>query len=73
MTGAYTIALGRQDAAFSRLLASAIPLAMIDHAVFIWSAYAVALLGFGGLVVASLLARRRVRRELGARGLERRR
>ena len=46
---------------------------MMDHAAFIWSAYAVALLGLGGLVVASLLARRRVKRELGERGLERRR
>jgi heme exporter protein CcmD len=46
---------------------------MIDHAAFIWSAYAVALLGFGGLVAASLLARRKVSRELVARGLERRR
>jgi len=46
---------------------------MIDHAPYIWSAYAVALFGLGGLVVASLLARRRVRRELDERGLERRR
>ena len=46
---------------------------MIDHAPFIIGSYAVALLGFGGLVIASLLARRKVRRELGARGLERRR
>lgn len=46
---------------------------MMDHAVFIWTAYAVALVGLGGLLVASLLARRKVRRELGARGLERRR
>jgi heme exporter protein CcmD len=46
---------------------------MIDHAAFIWSAYAIALLGLGGLVVASLLARRKVKRELGARGLERQR
>lgn len=49
------------------------PQTMMDHAVFIWTAYAVALLGLGGLVVASLLARRRIRRELGERGLERRR
>ncbi len=46
---------------------------MIDHAAFIWSAYAVALFGLGGLVVASLLARRKARRDLVARGLERRR
>ena len=45
---------------------------MIDHAPFIWSAYAVAFAGLGGLVVASLLARRRMRRELEARGLDRR-
>ncbi|MCW5732477.1 MAG: heme exporter protein CcmD [Enhydrobacter sp.] len=45
----------------------------MSHAPFIIASYAVALLGFGGLVVASLLARWKVRRELGARGLERRR
>jgi heme exporter protein CcmD len=45
----------------------------MSHAVFVWAAYAVALVGFGGLVIASLAARRRVRRELEARGLERRR
>jgi heme exporter protein CcmD len=44
----------------------------MSHAVFIWGSYAVALVGFGGLVGASLLARRRVKRELGARGLDRR-
>jgi len=43
----------------------------VSHAPFIVGSYVVALLGFGGLVVASLLARRRVRRTLGARGLER--
>ncbi len=73
MTGAYTIERARQDAAFSRPVASAIPQGMIDHAPFIWSAYAVALVGLGGLVVASVLARRKVKRELDARGLERRR
>ena len=72
MTGAYTIRRSRQDAAFSRPCASAIPRTMIDHAPFIWSAYAVAFAGLGGLVVASLLARRRMRRELEARGLDRR-
>jgi len=46
---------------------------MIDHAAFIWTAYAVALFGLGGLVVASVAARRKVRRALGERGLERRR
>jgi heme exporter protein CcmD len=44
---------------------------MIDHAPFIVGSYLVALLGFGGLVLASLLARRRVKRTLAARGLER--
>jgi heme exporter protein CcmD len=43
----------------------------MSHAVFIWASYAVTLVGLGGLVVASLFARRRVRRELDARGLER--
>jgi heme exporter protein CcmD len=46
---------------------------MIGHTPFIVGAYIVALLGFGGLVAASLLARRRVRRALAERGLERRR
>lgn len=46
---------------------------MIDYAPFIIGSYAVALLGLGGLVVASVLARRKVKRELGERGLERRR
>jgi heme exporter protein CcmD len=46
---------------------------MIDHTPFIVGAYIVALLGFGGLVAASLLARRRTRRALAERGLERRR
>jgi hypothetical protein len=39
---------------------------------FIVGAYIVALLGFGGLVIATLFARRRIRHELKARGLERR-
>jgi heme exporter protein CcmD len=43
----------------------------MSHAVFIWSAYAVALVCLGGLVIASVAARRRARRELAARGLER--
>ncbi len=43
----------------------------MSHAVFIWAAYAVALVGLGGLVIASIAARRRARRELLARGLER--
>jgi heme exporter protein CcmD len=60
----------REFAAFSPPRASAKASAM-SHAAFIWAAYAVALVGLGGLVVASIAARRRVRRELSARGLER--
>jgi len=45
----------------------------VSHAPFIVGSYVVALVGFGGLVLASLLARRKARRELGERGLERRR
>lgn len=44
----------------------------MSHAPFIIGAYAVALLGFGGLVVGSLLTRARIKRELKQRGLERR-
>ena len=44
----------------------------MNHTPFIIAAYIVALLGFGGLLVASLLARRQIKRELGLRGLERR-
>ena len=43
----------------------------MSHAVFIWASYAVALVGLGGLVVATLVARAKVRRELAARGLDR--
>ncbi|UYN94854.1 MAG: heme exporter protein CcmD [Enhydrobacter sp.] len=43
----------------------------MSHAVFIWSSYAVAALGLGGLLALSLLARRKVRRALEARGVER--
>ena len=46
---------------------------MSNHAVYVMSAYLVALVILGGLVIASLAARSRVRRELAARGLERRR
>ena len=45
----------------------------MDHGVFIWSAYGVAFMGLAGLVALSLIARVRVRRELAARGLERKR
>ncbi|MFI4999406.1 MAG: heme exporter protein CcmD [Reyranellales bacterium] len=43
---------------------------MSNHAPFIFAAYAVALLGLGGLLLASLAARRKVRREIAERGLE---
>ncbi|WP_425068700.1 heme exporter protein CcmD [Reyranella sp.] len=46
---------------------------MSNHAVYILGAYLAAAVILGGLVIASLGARRRVRRELAARGLERRR
>ena len=44
----------------------------MNHTPFIVGAYLVALVGFGGLLIASLVARARVKRELGLRGLERR-
>ena len=44
----------------------------MSHAPFIVGAYVVALVSLGGLVVVSLLARRRVKRELALRGLDRR-
>ncbi len=46
---------------------------MPGHTVFIVASYLVALVVLGGLLVSSLLERRRVRRELAERGLERRR
>jgi heme exporter protein CcmD len=46
---------------------------MSSYGVFILSAYLVALVVLGGLVIASLSARAKVRRELGARGLDRKR
>jgi heme exporter protein CcmD len=45
---------------------------MVNHTSFIVGAYIVALVGFSGLLIASLAARRRIKRELSARGLERR-
>ncbi len=45
----------------------------MNHAVFIWAAYVVALVCLGGLVIASVTAHRRTRRELAARGLDRKR
>ena len=45
----------------------------MSYAVFIWSAYGATAVALGGLVLASLVARRNVRRELAERGLERKR
>jgi len=45
----------------------------MSHAPFIWSAYAAALIGLGALVLISVVARARVRRELAERGLDRKR
>ena len=45
----------------------------MNYAVFIWSAYGATAAALGGLVLLSLAARRRVRRDLAERGLERRR
>jgi len=44
-----------------------------NHAVYVMSAYLVALVILGGLLISSLAARSRVRRELSARGLDRKR
>jgi heme exporter protein CcmD len=46
---------------------------MSSHSVFIVAAYAVAVVALGGFLVASVVERRRVRREIAARGLERKR
>jgi heme exporter protein CcmD len=45
----------------------------VNYAVFIWSAYGATAVALGGLVLASIIARRNVRRELNERGLERKR
>jgi heme exporter protein CcmD len=45
----------------------------MSHAVYVVSAYLVALVILGGLLISSLAARQRVRRELAARGLDRKR
>ncbi len=47
--------------------------AMGGYGAFIWSAYAAALVALGGLVLVSVAQRRKVRRALAARGLDRRR
>ena len=46
--------------------------AMGGYAAYVWPAYAAALIALGGLTLLSLVARARVRRELRARGLDRR-
>lgn len=46
--------------------------AMGGYAAYVWPAYAAALIALGGVTLLSLLARARVRRELRARGLDRR-
>ena len=46
---------------------------MSSYGVFILSSYLAVFVILGGLTVASLSARAKVRRELAARGLERRR
>jgi len=45
----------------------------VSHASFIVGAYLVAFVGLAGLVLFSLLDRRKVRRDIAERGLERRR
>ena len=46
---------------------------MSNYSVYILSSYLAVFVVLGGLTVASLSARAKVRRELAARGLERRR
>jgi heme exporter protein CcmD len=46
---------------------------MSNHAVYVMSAYLVAAVILGGLLISSLAARQRVRRDLAARGLDRKR
>lgn len=46
---------------------------MSSYGVFILSAYLVVLVVLGGLTIASLAARNKVRRELSDRGLDRKR
>ena len=46
---------------------------MPSHAVFIWSSYAVAVVAFAGLVVVSVAQRRKARRQIAERGLEKKR
>ncbi|MDI1284132.1 MAG: heme exporter protein CcmD [Reyranella sp.] len=46
---------------------------MSNHAVYVMSAYLAALVILGGLLISSLAARQRVRRDLAARGMDRKR
>ncbi len=46
---------------------------MSSHGAFVLAAYLAALVVFGSLIVASVGARNKARRELAARGLDRRR
>ena len=46
---------------------------MSSHAAFILAAYLAGLVVLGGLTIASFSARNKVRRELSARGLDRKR
>lgn len=45
---------------------------MGGHGAYVWPVYAVALVALGGLLIWSLRARRKVRRELEARSIGRR-
>ena len=45
----------------------------MNHATFIVAAYVVAFVALAGLVIISLADRRKVRREIAERGLERKR
>ncbi len=46
---------------------------MPSHAIFIWSSYAVAIVGFGVLVIVSVVQHRKARRGIAQRGLEKKR
>jgi heme exporter protein CcmD len=47
-------------------------LSMGEYGAYIWPAYGITAVALGGLLLLSLWARGRVRRELEARGLDRR-
>jgi heme exporter protein CcmD len=46
---------------------------MGEHGLYVWSAYGAAILLLAGLALLSVAARRRTRRALEARGLDRKR